>query len=307
MLVEERVGERRLFFRWRVHGQEARRFQTKAPFAGCALVPCNAAFTLIELLVVIAVIAILAALLLPALAVSQTEALRIQCISNQKQMIAAWSIYSVDNRENLVLNGGDEAAGSSFAHLWVFGGNHGDPPTLTNVQFLIGRAYALLVPYQPSSKIYKCPADRSLWPDGAGKLVNELRSYSLNSYIATPPANLMQPLELTAGYRVYMKSAQLAADAAANRFVFMDVNPASICTPGFGVDMAAEEFIHYPSDLHRNRSIVSFADTHVETHKWEDPRTTIGVPRGQEHIPHDTASPNNKDLVWIAQHTSSKY
>jgi prepilin-type N-terminal cleavage/methylation domain-containing protein/prepilin-type processing-associated H-X9-DG protein len=292
-------------------GGSARAFvnqsQRARPPEVSALVPFNEAFTLIELLVVIAIIAILAALLLPALAASKTEALRIQCISNQKQMLAAWSIYPADNREVLVLNGGDENPTSARPHLWVYGGNHGDPATLTNVQYLIGPAYALLAPYQPSSKVYKCPADLSLWPDGSAKLVNELRSYSLNSYIATSGANLVMPLELSVGYRVYMKSAQLAADAAANRFVFMDVNPASICTPGFGVDMASEVFIHYPSDLHRGRGVVSFADTHVETHKWEDPRTTIGVPHGQEFIPHDTASPNNKDLVWIAQHTSSKY
>ena len=267
----------------------------------------NEAFTLIELLVVIAIIAVLAALLLPVLALAKTDALRIQCINNHKQLIAAWSVYPIDNREVLALNGGDTDPSSTRAHLWVYGGNHGDPATLTNEQYLIGPAYALLAAYEPSSKIYKCPADRSLWPDGAGKLVNELRSYSLNSYIATPAANLVMPLELSAGYRVYLKSAQLASDAAASRFVFMDVNPASICTPGFGVDMEAKEFIHYPSDLHRGRAIVSFADSHVETHKWEDPRTTIGVPPGHEYIPHNLASPNNRDLIWIAQHTSSAY
>jgi prepilin-type N-terminal cleavage/methylation domain-containing protein len=268
----------------------------------------GAAFTLTELLVVIAVIAILAALLLPALTLAKTEAWRAQCVSNQKQMMVAWSIYAGDCRDFLALNGGDDlSVVSTTAHLWVYGGNHGDPETLTNAQYLVGAAYALLAGYEPASKLYKCPADLSLWPDGNnGEMVNELRSYSMNSYIATPAANLIMPLTLTSGYRLYMKYSQLAADSAANRFVFMDVNPASICTPGFGVDMNAVEFIHYPSDMHRRAGVVSFADAHVETHKWEDRRTTIGLPAGQAFIPHDVSSPNNQDLVWITERTTSK-
>jgi prepilin-type processing-associated H-X9-DG protein len=58
--------------------------------------------------------------------------------------------------------------------------------------------------------------------------------------------------------------------------------------------------------MHRGRGVVSFADGHVETHKWTDPRTTIGVPPGQGFIPHDIESPGNQDLVWITQRTTSK-
>jgi prepilin-type processing-associated H-X9-DG protein len=191
--------------------------------------------------------------------------------------------------------------------LWVYGGNHGDPPTLTNVQYLIGPTYALFLGNQPSAALYKCPADLSTWDAGdTTTKAPELRSYSMNSYMGAATTNLIQPLVQTPGYRVYMKASQLAADSPANRFVFMDVNPASICTPGFGVDMTKETFIHFPSDLHRSRGVVGFADGHVETHKWLDPRTTIGLPPGGDFIPHDVVSPNNPDLAWITQRTSSE-
>ena len=60
-------------------------------------------FTLIELLVVIAIIAILAAILFPVFAQAREKARASSCLSNQKQIALAHSMYAQDYDETYPL------------------------------------------------------------------------------------------------------------------------------------------------------------------------------------------------------------
>ncbi len=119
---------------------------------------------MVELLVVIGIVGILASLALPALSKARSQARRIQCTNNQRQLFLTWMMYSGDHSDALAPNGHGDPAFLEEVHskLWVGGDTHFYLPAFTNTQMLLEPQYALFGGYLKSAAAYKCPEYRSL-------------------------------------------------------------------------------------------------------------------------------------------------
>jgi prepilin-type N-terminal cleavage/methylation domain-containing protein/prepilin-type processing-associated H-X9-DG protein len=269
--------------------------------------PGVSGFTLIELLVVIAIIAILAALLLPALGSAKAKAQGIQCVSNLKQLQLVFLLYPDDNNDSLTSSGyTSPVEPTAWVNGWEdFKDNNPDnydPATLLDPQ------RAKFAPYLRGVGVYKCPADRSTTKVN-GQPVPRLRSMSMGQQWAGPgdwldPAGFMAN-DTSKKYRVYYKRSQI--DNSPMRFVFVDEHPDSINAGGFAnmmVEKAADaRIIDFPASYHNGACGISFSDGHAEIRKWRDSRTQAPIHYDgllQLNVP----SPNNEDMIWLAERTT---
>jgi prepilin-type N-terminal cleavage/methylation domain-containing protein len=261
-----------------------------------------AAFTLVELLVVIAVIAILAGLLLPALATAKGQARRIFCVNNQRQLSLTWTMYADDHGDSMAPNGHCVPDRPGNPRLWIGADDHFYLPPYTNTQYLVDPQYAAFGGYLTTASVYKCPEDRSLLTRaGDATPQPQIRSYALNAYMGwVSPRS-----ELSAQHKVFQKMSDLNVASPSQLFVFQEVHPSSICMPAFMMYLpggTVDGFYHYPSSLHRGSGVVNFADGHMETRKWQDPRTI--KPANSEILAHWDHSPRNADIAWLRERTT---
>jgi prepilin-type N-terminal cleavage/methylation domain-containing protein/prepilin-type processing-associated H-X9-DG protein len=266
-----------------------------------------AGFTLIELLVTIAVIAILAGLLLAAVARAQAKAQAAFCANNLKQLGIACVLYTDDANDRLPYNLGTAEIRQWEARNWFWNWTSPvmsweDDTDNTN-RVLVTRGG--IGPYTfRAADLYRCPSDHVVSSIQAARGWSQrVRSISMNAMIgdagqySRSGANTNNP-----DYVQFFKATQVTQPSGI--FVFIEEHPDSIDDGYFVNHIQTPRWIDLPASYHHGAANLSFADGHVESHKWLCSSTMPPSRPYAAHLPFAVPPNQRADFYWLMARTS---
>jgi prepilin-type N-terminal cleavage/methylation domain-containing protein/prepilin-type processing-associated H-X9-DG protein len=203
-------------------------------------------FTLIELLVVIAIIAVLMAILFPALNRAKEQGKRTVCMGNLKQLNLAWILYADDNNDRLVSGN----AGASDA--WVgsaASGSYGTGGLSTEDQQKTAIRTGLLWTYIKEYNMYKCPTG----------IRGQFVTYSI--------MDAMNGLRASRDAGSPFVSKMMNIKQPSKRIVFIDEG--WLTPDSYAVHYTREVWWDSPPVRHGNGTTFSYADGAAGYYKWQ--------------------------------------
>jgi prepilin-type N-terminal cleavage/methylation domain-containing protein/prepilin-type processing-associated H-X9-DG protein len=241
-------------------------------------------FTLIELLVVIAIIAVLMAILMPALHRAREQGRRVICLNNLKQLSTAWIMYADENNDVLV-NG---AIGYSNATTgwgqhageiaWVDALRTGWQNYEDQEQAIMDGA---LWPYVKDLKIYRCPTGRK----------EEALTYAIMFSMNAVEHTWVQGIPNTH----IKRRTEIYNPGPQHRLVFIDEG--YMTADAYAVYYHLEQWFDSPPVRHGDGATLSFADGHSEHWRW----------KGTDTIKHAREEENTGPQVGWAPTTPSGF